>query len=96
MNTYYLIFRSKTDNSISSLAKRKLDKTKEEILIAIEKQNSDPNFLQSVELVDDQKSIELMNYALKLESNSDLDDVLNMLNDIESTINKYIREVREK
>lgn len=96
MNVYYLIFRSKADNSISSLSLRKLNKNRDEVLEAIGKQNSDPYFSQSVELVEDQKCIELMKYAQKLESNSDLDDVLDMLNDIESTINNYIREAKQK
>ena len=90
MNTYYFIQRYKTDNAISGVLKRKLEKTKDEVLAAILIQNSYSNFSQNIELIEDESKIDLIEYALKQESNAELEDILDALNDIEFSIINFI------
>lgn len=89
MNVYHFIQRNKSDGLINNVFKRRLDKTREEILGMIEK-NDSPEIRFTHELIEDEKMIELADYAISMQSNSDLDDVLNQLSDIENMIHNYI------
>lgn len=90
MNTYYFIQRNKSDGQIVHLIKRKLDKNRGEVIDLIKKQNDSSDYNIKTELVEDEKMIELFYYAKKMETNSDLDDVLDSLRDIESMIERFI------
>lgn len=90
MNVYYFIQKNKNDGKIVHLIKRKLDKTRDEVVDLIKKQNDSSDYNIKTELVEDEKMIELFYYAKKMETDSDLDDVLDHLRDIEYMIERFI------
>lgn len=92
MSDYYFIQRNKSDGQIIHLIKRRLDKSKSEVVELIEKQNNSSDYNIKTELIEDEKMIELFCYAKQMESNSELEDILDSLRDIESTIERYMRD----
>lgn len=96
MSEYYFIQRNKNDGQIIHLIKRRLYKSKSEVVELIEKQNNSSDYNIKTELIEDEKMIELFYYAKKMESNAELEDILDSLRDIESTIERYIRIKNEK
>lgn len=96
MNIYYFIQRNKNDGQISCLIKRRLDKSRDEVIDLINKQNESSDYNIKTELIEDEKMIELFNYAKDMETNNDLDDVLDQLRDIESTIERFIENKKTR
>lgn len=90
MNSYYFIQRNRSDGKIVHLIKRKLEKSRGEVIELIKKQNESSDYNINTELIEDEKMIELFYYAKQMESNAEIEDILDSLRDIESTIERYI------